>query len=110
MRYVANSPLFTLDKIETPILIMHNDKDGAVPWYQGIEFFIGLRRLGKPSWLLNYTDTDHWPPKVRDKHDFQIRMAQFFDQYLKDKPMPKWMKEGIPTIKKVVDLGYELCE
>ncbi|MEN8117160.1 MAG: prolyl oligopeptidase family serine peptidase [Bacteroidota bacterium] len=108
LRYLENSPLFTLDKVETPILIMHNDDDGAVPWYQGIEYFIGLRRLGKPSWLLNYNDADHWPTKVRDKHDFQIRLAQFFDHYLKEKPMPKWMKEGIPATKKGVDLGYEL--
>jgi dipeptidyl aminopeptidase/acylaminoacyl peptidase len=107
LRYLENSPLFTLDKINTPILIMHNDDDGAVPWYQGIEFFIGLRRLQKPAWLLNYNEADHWPLKVRDKTDFQIRLAQFFDHYLKEKPMPKWMKEGIPAVKKGIELGYE---
>ncbi len=107
LRYIENSPLFTLDKVKTPILIMHNDDDGAVPWYQGIEYFIGLRRLGKPSWLLNYNDADHWPTKVRDKHDFQIRMAQFFDHYLKGKPMPMWMKEGIPATQKGIELGYD---
>ncbi|QIA07390.1 S9 family peptidase [Draconibacterium halophilum] len=110
LRYLENSPLFTIDKINTPILIMHNDDDGAVPWYQGIEFFIGLRRLQKPSWLLNYNEADHWPTKLRDMHDFQIRMAQFFDHYLKDAPMPKWMDEGIPAINKGVDMGYELVE
>lgn len=108
LRYLENSPLFTLDKIETPILIMHNDDDGAVPWYQGIEFFIGMRRLGKPAWLLNYNEADHWPLKVRDKHDFQIRMSQFFDHYLKGAPLPRWMSEGIPATKKGVELGYEL--
>ena len=105
LRYLENSPLFTIDKINTPILIMHNDDDGAVPWYQGIEFFIGLRRLQKPSWLLNYNEADHWPTKLRDMHDFQIRMAQFFDHYLKGAPMPKWMDEGIPAINKGVDMG-----
>ncbi len=110
LRYIENSPLFTLDKINTPILIMHNDDDGSVPWYQGIEFFIGLRRLQKPAWLLNYNEGDHWPTKLRDKEDFQIRLAQFFDHYLKGKPMPKWMKEGIPAIDKGTDLGYELEE
>ncbi len=108
LRYLENSPLFTLDKINTPILIMHNDDDGAVPWYQGIEFFIGLRRMQKPAWLLNYNEADHWPLQVRDKTDFQIRMAQFFDHYLKGKPMPKWMEEGIPATEKGTDLGYEL--
>jgi len=110
LRYIENSPLFTLDKVKTPILIMHNDDDGAVPWYQGIEYFIGLRRLQKPCWLLNYNEADHWPTKIRDKHDFQIRMAQFFDHYLKGEPMPKWMKEGIPATNKGLDLGYELEE
>ncbi len=106
LRYLENSPLFTADKIQTPMLIMHNEDDGAVPFSQGIEFFIALRRLGKEAWLLNYNEADHWPTKVRDKYDFQIRMAQFFDHYLKGKPMPKWMEEGIPAVNKGLDLGY----
>ena len=100
LRYIENSPVFTLDKIQTPILIMHNDDDGAVPWYQGIEFFTGLRRLQKPAWLLNYNEADHWPTKLRDKEDFQIRLAQFFDHYLKGKPMPEWMEKGVPAVEK----------
>lgn len=110
LRYIENSPLFTMDKVNTPILIMHNDNDGAVPWYQGIEYFIALRRLQKPAWLLNYNQADHWPLKVRDKYDFQIRLAQFFDHYLKEKPMPVWMKEGVPAINKGFDMGYELVK
>lgn len=110
LRYIENSPLFTLDKVNTPILIMHNDEDGAVPWYQGIEYFIGLRRLGKPAWLLNYNEADHWPTKLRDKEDFQKRLAQFFEHYLKEKPMPKWMKNGIPAVDKGNEMGYELVE
>jgi len=107
LRYIENSPVFTLDKINTPLLIMANDDDGSVPWYQGIEFFIGLRRLQKPAWLLNYNDADHWPTKLRDRQDFQIRMSQFFDHYLKGEPMPKWMKEGIPATEKGIEMGYE---
>lgn len=110
LRYLENSPLFFMDKVNTPILIMHNDDDGAVPWYQGIEYFIALRRLGKPAWLLNYNQADHWPLKIRDKQDFQIRLAQFFDHYLKGKPMPKWMDKGIPAVDKGFELGYELIE
>ncbi|MCG8582354.1 MAG: prolyl oligopeptidase family serine peptidase [Bacteroidales bacterium] len=106
LRYLENSPLFTADKITTPMLIMHNEDDGAVPFSQGVEFFIALRRLKKEAWLLNYNNADHWPTLVRDKYDFQIRLAQFFDHYLKGEPMPKWMKEGIPAIDKGFDLGY----
>ena len=105
-RYFENSPLFLMDKVETPILIMHNDQDGHVPWYQGIEYFVALKRLGKPAWMLNYTGEPHWPTKNPNKLDFQIRMKQFFDHFLKGEPMPKWMKEGVPAVKQPYELGY----
>jgi dipeptidyl aminopeptidase/acylaminoacyl peptidase len=104
--YWENSPLFALEKVETPILIMANDQDGAVPWYQGIEFFIAMRRLGKPAWLLNYNGEPHWAQKLPNRIDFQKRMAQFFNHYLKGEPMPAWMKEGIPATEKEFTLGY----
>ncbi|MBE6275049.1 MAG: S9 family peptidase [Bacteroides sp.] len=105
-RYYENSPLFLMDKVETPILIMHNDQDGHVPWYQGIEYFVALKRLGKPAWMLNYTGEPHWPTKLPNKLDFQIRMKQFFDHFLKGETMPKWMKEGVPAVKQPYELGY----
>jgi dienelactone hydrolase len=106
--YVENSPLFKADKINTPLLIMANDNDGAVPWQQGIEFFVSLRRLGKPAWMLTYNGDEHnlikWPNRV----DLSIRMKQFFDHYLKGESMPEWMKDGIPAIQKGLINGYEL--
>lgn len=107
MRYLENSPLFALDKVQTPLLIMHNDKDGAVPWYQGIELFSGLRRLGKPCWLLNYNDEPHWPVKLQNRMDFQRRMQQFFDHYLMGASEPKWMKRGVPPMEKGILQGLE---
>ena len=70
-----------MDKVTTPILIMHNDADGHVPWYQGIEYFIALKRLQKPAWLLNYTGEPHWPMRLANRIDFQKRMFQFFNHY-----------------------------
>lgn len=110
LRYLENSPLFFLDKVNTPVLIMHNDQDGAVPWYQGIEYFVGLRRLGKPSWLLNYNDQPHWPLKRQNRMDFQLRMEQFFDHYLMDGPKPLWMERGVPAIEKGINQGYEAAD
>ena len=107
-RYIENSPIFTVDKINTPLLVLHNDADTAVPWYQGIEFFVALRRLGKPSWLLNYNEEPHWPVKHQNRVDFNIRMAQFFDHYLKGAQKPVWMERGVPAIEKGVNQGYEL--
>lgn len=107
-RYIENSPIFNIDKINTPLLIMHNDADGHVPWYQGIEFFTALRRLGKPSWFLNYNGEPHWPLKMQNRVDFNIRMAQFFDYYLKGHSKPVWMEKGVPPIQKGIEQGYEL--
>ena len=64
--------------------------------------------LGKPAWLLNYNDEPHWPLKLQNRKDFNIRMQQFFDHYLMDAPMPLWMKEGVPAIHKGILQGYEL--
>ena len=110
VRYIENSPLFFLDKVETPILILHNDKDGAVPWYQGIEFFVALRRLNKPAWMLNYNDEPHWPVKRQNRVDFNRRMEQFFAHYLKDAPMPQWMTRGVPALEVGIEQGLELQE
>jgi dipeptidyl aminopeptidase/acylaminoacyl peptidase len=106
LRYIENSPIFTMDKVTTPILIMHNDQDGHVPWYQGIEYFVALKRLRKPVWMLNYTGEVHWPQKLKNKVDFQIRMMQFFDHYLKGKPMPEWMDKGLSAIELDYRMGY----
>jgi len=75
---MLNSPLFSSDRVETPLLIMHNDKDGAVPWYQGIELFSALRRLDKPVWMLVYNGAPHNLKRRADSKDLTIRMQQFF--------------------------------
>ena len=107
IRYLENSPLFWLDRVRTPLLILHNDNDGAVPWYQGIELFTALRRLGKPAWLVNYNGEPHWPLPYPKRRDWTIRMQQFFDHYLQGAPAPRWMTEGVPAVEKGRTLGLE---
>jgi dipeptidyl aminopeptidase/acylaminoacyl peptidase len=106
--YIQNSPLFFADRIKTPLLILHNDKDGAVPWYQGIELFMALRRLERPCWLLNYNDEPHGVVKEENRRDFSIRMQQFFDHYLKGAPPAEWMVKGVPAVDKGKKLGLDL--
>lgn len=108
--YIENSPIFHLPKVQTPLMIMHNDQDGAVPWYQGIELYTGLRRLQKPVWLLNYNGDDHNLMKNPNRVDLSIRMRQFFDYYLLGSPMPVWLKDGIPAIDKGKKTNYELID
>ncbi|MGH7577702.1 MAG: prolyl oligopeptidase family serine peptidase [Longimicrobiales bacterium] len=110
LHFIENSPIFRADKVQTPLLMLHNDEDGAVPWEQGIEYFVALRRLDKPVWMLNYNGEDHGLRKEQNRKDWTIRMQQFFDHYLKDAPPPVWMVEGVPAIKKGKTLGLELVE
>lgn len=108
LQYIENSPVFGADRVQTPLLMMHNDADGAVPWYQGIEYFMALRRLEKPVWMLTYNGEAHNLRKRRNRKDLTIRMMQFFDHYLKGKSAPVWMTRGIPAIEKGIRKGYEL--
>ena len=96
MRYIENSPLFWLDKVTTPLFIMNNDADDAVPWYQGIETFVGMRRLGKEVYFIDYNNDVHNPASRANQKDITMRMQQFFDAKLKGVPAPDWMVHGIP--------------
>ena len=110
LRFIENSPIFTADKIKTPLLMMHNDQDTAVPWEQGIELFVALRRLGQPTWMLNYNGEPHGLRKSQNRKDWAIRMQQFFDHYLMDAPAPVWMEEGVPAVLKGKELGLGLTQ
>ncbi|MCX6209481.1 MAG: prolyl oligopeptidase family serine peptidase [Bacteroidetes bacterium] len=98
--YIENSPLFHLPKVKTPLVIMHNDADGAVPWYQGIELFTAMRRLNKPVWMLNYNGEAHNLMERKNRKDIQVKEQQYFDWLLKDAPAPKWITEGVPAVMK----------
>ncbi|WP_316738441.1 alpha/beta hydrolase family protein [Pedobacter aquatilis] len=110
-QFIENSAIFNLDKVTTPVLMMHNDKDNAVPFSQGLEMFSGLYRLGKPAWLLQYEGTGHilnQGGNEETKLDFTTRVTQFFDHYLKGAPAPLWMLDGIPFKDRGKKTGLEL--
>ena len=106
--YIKNSALFSLPKVKTPLVIMANDADDAVPWYQGIEMFAGMRRLGKKVWMLTYNGEAHNLVERKNRKDIQIREQQFFDYMLKGDKPAKWITEGVPAVMKGRDwgLGY----
>ena len=99
-RYIENSPLFKLDRVTTPVLFMANDADGAVPWYQGIEFFVAMRRLQKEAYLVVYNGEAHNPRKYANQKDIDRRMQEFFAAKLLGAPQPDWMTRGIPFLEK----------
>ena len=100
LTYIANSPVFHIRGVRTPLLILHDDADDAVPWYQGIELFLALRRTGKEAYLMNYNGELHGLRRRPNQMDYSIRMKQFFDHFLKDAPAPEWMTQGVPFIER----------
>lgn len=108
--YIANSPLFQVPKMRTPLVIMHNDADGAVPWYQGIELFTAMRRLNKPVWMLNYNGEAHNLVERKNRKDIQIRQQQFFDWLLKGEKPAEWIVDGVPAVRKGKDWGLETVD
>lgn len=101
LRYLENSPIFAADKVQTPLLMLHNDQDEAVPWYQGIEYFMALRRLDKEVYLCNYNGEMHGLRKKANMKDWTIRMQEFFDHHLKGAAKPAWMETGISFQERV---------
>ena len=97
--YIRNSPAFHADKIKTPLMLLHNERDGAVDFNQGITFFNTLRELGKDVVMLQYVGENHGLAQPRNQKDYTSRMREYFDHYLKGAPAPDWLKEGIPRLK-----------
>jgi dipeptidyl aminopeptidase/acylaminoacyl peptidase len=98
--YVSQSPVHHAKNITTPFMILQGTDDGAVDWNQGLEFYNAARRLGKEVIFLSYPGEPHHLRKEENQKDFQLRMKQYFDHYLKGKPAPDWMVNGIPFSKK----------
>nr|HEV7954716.1 prolyl oligopeptidase family serine peptidase [Candidatus Acidoferrales bacterium] len=100
LKFMENSTIFMVDRITTPVLILANDADTAVPWYQGIEFYLALRRLNKEAYMFSYNGEPHGLVRRPDQKDFSLRMQQYFDYWLKGAPKPEWMEKGIPYLDK----------
>ena len=106
--YTRNSPVRYAKNVTSPLLMLHNDADGAVDFTQGVEYFNTLRRLGKPVWLVEYPGENHGLARQPNMQDYMIRMKEFFDHYLMEKPAPKWMTDGIPRLKMADDITERL--
>jgi len=93
--YQRNSPVYYAERVKTPLIILHNDKDGAVDWNQGIEYYNTLRRLKKPVVMLQYVGENHGLQKPANQKDYTVRMKEFFDHHLMGKPAPEWYVSGV---------------
>jgi len=100
LQYIENSPIFWIERVNTPYLTIHNDEDDAVPWYQGIEFFTAMRRLGKKAWMFNFNGEKHGLRERDNQKYWTVHLDEFFDHYLKGTPAPSWMTEGVPYLER----------
>jgi dipeptidyl aminopeptidase/acylaminoacyl peptidase len=100
LRFLDNSPLFRADKVQTPLLMIANDEDDAVPWQQGIEFFLALRRLDKEVYMFSYNGEKHGLRRRINQKDYTRRLLEFFDHFLKGAPAPERMEKGIPYLQR----------
>ena len=108
--YTRNSPVAHAKNVKTPLIILHNDLDGAVDFTQGIEYFNTLRRLGKPVILLEYPGENHGLARPANQQDYTVRMKEFFDHYLKGAPAPDWLQYGVPRLKMQDHIDQRLKE
>jgi dipeptidyl aminopeptidase/acylaminoacyl peptidase len=97
--YTRNSPVYFAQEVSTPLLLLHNDKDGAVDFTQGIEYYNTLRRLRKPVVMLQYKGENHGLAKRANQKDYTVRMLEFFDHYLKGAQAPEWWTDGVPHLE-----------
>ena len=93
--FARNSPVYHIKKVQTPLLLLHNDKDGAVDFTQGIEYYNGLRRLNKPVVMVTYRGENHGIAKLPNRKDYAVRMMEYFDYMLKGKAAPEWWSKGV---------------
>jgi thioredoxin-related protein/dienelactone hydrolase len=106
--YIKQAPLFEATHVSTPLLMMHTTDDNGCPFPNALEFFMALRRLGKKVWLLQYDGDSHNLNNPVNARDYDIRMQQFFNHYLKGSPAPKWMVEGMHDFEKGFNNSLDL--
>ncbi|HMS01782.1 MAG TPA: prolyl oligopeptidase family serine peptidase, partial [Gemmatimonadaceae bacterium] len=97
--YERNSPNRYADKVNTPLIILHNDRDGAVDYNQGITFYNTLRQLDKDVILLEYQGENHGLSQLKNRRDYTIRLMEWWDTHLKGQPAPEWIDKGIPRLE-----------
>jgi dipeptidyl aminopeptidase/acylaminoacyl peptidase len=100
LEYIENSPIFWVEKVQTPYLTSHNDAAAAVPWYQAIEFFNALRRLDKEAYFFNYNGERHGLSNRDNMMHWTVHQDEFFDHFLLGKPKPDWMSNGVPYLER----------
>ena len=91
--YAARSPVTMLDRIETPLMVLHAEEDWRTPIGQGEAMFRGLKQRGKPTVMVRFPGESHelsrsGTPSRRVQNQQHIR--RWFDHWLMDRPAPEY--------------------
>lgn len=84
--YVEQSPLFSADKVKTPILFTHGTVDTNVPIGESIQMYTALKILGVPTEFLQVKGENHGIVKHEKRIQWSYSMYAWFDKWLKDQP------------------------
>jgi dipeptidyl aminopeptidase/acylaminoacyl peptidase len=101
--FASRSPIRYVENAHTPLLIMHGKDDPRVHPSQSMELFRFLKLVGKtPVRLVLYPGEGHGNRKAASRYDYNLRMLQWFDHYLKgpggEMPAPE-LDYGLRTLK-----------
>jgi len=97
--YLENSGLFGIKNVTTPYLTIHNELDGAVPVFQGIEYVTAMRRLGKVAYLFSFDGEEHNLRGREAQKYWTVHLDEWFDYWLKGAPRPAWF-DGVPYLQR----------
>jgi dipeptidyl aminopeptidase/acylaminoacyl peptidase len=84
-RYLRNSPISYVDRVETPVLIIHGDMD-FVSIQQSEEYFLSLYRQNKRARFIRYWGEGHVLDSPANVRDMWRQIFAWFDEYLKKPP------------------------
>ncbi|MDR7371067.1 prolyl oligopeptidase family serine peptidase [Flavobacterium aquidurense] len=92
--YNASSPVFHVQKVQTPLLLWTGKIDPQVDPHQSMEYYLALRRFRKKNIMLQYPAETHVLLNEKNQIDITNRMQDWFDYFLKDIPSG-WVEKGI---------------
>lgn len=80
------SPHQYVQNWDTPILVIHNERDFRVPFSEGMQAFQAAQMRNIPSRMLSFPDEGHWVMKPQNSLLWQREYFHWLDQWLKSKP------------------------
>lgn len=81
--YVDQSPLFSADKIKTPLLLLHGSVDTNVPLGESLQLWVGLKILGSPVEMVQVEGENHHILVYSKRIEWHNTIMAWFDRYLK---------------------------